>query len=184
MEQKYIDASTSSLKFNLFAFLIGIILFIVAALLYILLWGTNSLGDTFSIEGYSEGFTFLFFLLVGIWAHELLHGLGYIMGGVNRSELKYGFNWKNVIFYVSCKVPVTMKTYKLAGILPLIVLGVFPTLIALLFEGLGLLFFWSLTMLMMCSGDIYMLLRIRNFPLNSLVIEHPKRVGCYVLENN
>lgn len=183
MRQKYIDASTSFFKINFFGFLIGTIMFFIVIIIYILLWGVNSLANSLNIEGYFEGFLFTLFLIIGIFVHELLHGLGYIIGGIKKSDLVYGVNWKSMMPYISCKVPVSIKTYKLAGVLPFIILGVIPIIIALFFEGLGLLFFWALLMIMICSGDVFLFFKIRKFSASSFVVEHPKRVGCYILED-
>jgi hypothetical protein len=119
-------------------------------------------------------------LAAGIIVHEGLHGLGFLLGGAARSEVKFGIAWSKLMPYANCRAPMSARAYRVALALPGVGLGLLPA-------GVGLtLGWWEWTlfgtlMLGPAGGDAAVLWAIRRVPAKARVIDHPTEVGCRVL---
>jgi hypothetical protein len=83
--------------------------------------------------------------------------------------------------YVVCKTSTTVLRYKIAALLPLLFLGVFP-LIYGLWQRDSTVLIVSFFNIAACSGDVllyFLLLRLDN---DSLVTRHDQRVGFVVIK--
>jgi hypothetical protein len=119
-------------------------------------------------------------LVAGIFVHEGLHGLGYVLGGARLSEVRFGIAWSKLMPYATCRAPLSARAYRVAGALPGVVLGLLPALVGV---ALG---WWTWTLfgtLMVggAGGDAAVLWAIRRVPPRARVIDHPTEVGCRVL---
>ncbi len=85
---------------------------------------------------------FLYILIGGIIIHELLHGLtwGYFATNGLKS-IKFGVKWKFLTPYCHCKEPLKVKHYKIGGAMPLIIMGIIPSIIGLIIGHGGVLAF-------------------------------------------
>jgi Putative zincin peptidase len=116
----------------------------------------------------------------GLFVHEGLHGLGFLLGGARSSEVKFGIAWSKLMLYTSCRVPLSARAYRVAVALPGVVLGLLPALVGL---ALG---WWTWTlfgifMIGPAAGDAAVLWAIRAVPGKTRVVDHPTEVGCQVL---
>ncbi|MFW6364350.1 MAG: DUF3267 domain-containing protein, partial [Spirochaeta sp.] len=121
--------------------------------------------------------------LGGILIHELLHGItwGYFAPNGLKS-IKFGFKWKFVTPYCHCREPLKASHYKLGSAMPLLVLGVIPLLVGLIFGHGGFLafgFIFSFT----AGGDIIVLYMLRHIDNRSYVSDHPDKMGFKVSES-
>ena len=123
-------------------------------------------------------------IFIGIAVHELLHGIGwslFVENGFN--SIKFGFNWKFLAPYCHCRKPLKARHYKIGTALPLLVMGILPSLFAigsgnsspLLF---GIIFTWA------AGGDIISLFMMRNLDNDCYVCDHPDKMGFYVKLNH
>jgi len=126
----------------------------------------------------------LFLLLVvgGLAAHELIHGLAWMIAGHKPfSAIQFGFQWKTLTPYAHLKEPVEVNAYRIGGFMPGLLLGILPYLLSLL-TGNSALFWFSLLHTAGASGDFLILWLIRKVKSGRLVEDHPTHAGCYVIE--
>ena len=120
-------------------------------------------------------------VIVGVVAHEALHGLGAMLfGKVKKGDIHFGANLRSGVFYCHVGTPVTMKAYKAMLILPLLV-TLIPYALVIAFGGTCLLAAFSM-LLAGCAGDVAMTIGLcREKEKNRLVSDHPDTTAYYVL---
>jgi hypothetical protein len=121
-------------------------------------------------------------ILVGVLAHEALHAVGFLLlGRAPRAAVRIGFQRRTLTPFASCGAAVTAGAYRAASLLPALVLGVLPTVLAWLL-GSGGLVLWGWVMLALAGGDLAAVWAMRAVPRGVLVLDHPSRVGCRLAE--
>lgn len=143
------------------------------------LWGWAAL---FPAGGSLTEWAFLLPLLLvaGTVVHEGLHGAGYmIFGSVPRRLVRYGFRWRRLATHAHCGLPIAMGAYRLAVLLPAVVLGIAPA-VAGMALNLGWLTWSGCVLLGAAGGDVRLLWALRGFPAHSLVRDDPDEIGCTV----
>ena len=170
------DATISMRAANFIGFFMGMAGFMLVLSPYWLIWGDRPLPAQPSL-----GVVALVFI-VGIIVHELLHAVGYIfVGKAPRSSIKYGVQWKALTPYAHCAAPLPVNAYRVAVMLPGLVLGLIPALISLSIGSFWWLV-WSGIMLIGAGGDMAVLWAIRAVASEAWVRDHPSKVGCLVLK--
>lgn len=139
MENKKSEEYTRGMgKVNLITLLIMVPITEIILGLFLLIWDyvTFKIGK----EVFSDNS--LIYLLGGVVIHELLHGLtwGYFASNGLKS-IKFGVKWKYLTPYCHCKEPLKVKHYKIGGAMPLLVLGIIPSIIGLIIGHGGVLSF-------------------------------------------
>lgn len=120
---------------------------------------------------------FLLYFLGGIIIHELLHGLTWgHFASKGLKSIKFGVKWKFLTPYCHCKEPLKVKHYKLGGAMPLIIMGLIPSIIGLIIGHggvltFGIFFTWA------AGGDIIALFMLRKLDNNIYVSDHPEKMG-------
>ncbi len=143
---------------------------------YALLWGGLALLD--GVDRFSLPIVLLAFA-ASIVLHEALHGVGYLVaGGASRSSARFGV-W-DLTPYAHCAAPMPAHAYRTAVLLPLLVLGVLPGIVGLAF-GNATLTLYATLMTVSTAGDLLVVWAIRSVPGDTLVRDHPSRVGCEIL---
>lgn len=118
-------------------------------------------------------------MLVGV--HELLHAVGWHFAGqIGWREFHFGISWKTLSPYCHTRRPMSVRAYRIGTILPGIVLGIVPIIIATL-NGDAILAILGGIMTAGAVGDVYVLWLIRNLPAKAQVLDHPSRVGCTLI---
>jgi len=160
-------------KVNLIALLMIIPITAVIILPFILIWDY----ETFKTGKEIFDDYFLYVLIIGIIIHELLHGLtwGYFASNGLKS-IKFGVKWKFLTPYCHCKEPLKVKHYKIGGAMPLIVMGIIPSIIGLItghggILSFGIFFTWA------AGGDIIALFMLRKLDRDVYVSDHPEKMG-------
>jgi hypothetical protein len=174
-----LDRTTSMAAANLIAIVFALPLFGLMLPLFALLWswstlwqGLASLLDVFVL--------FVVLLVVGIVIHEALHSLGWqVFGKLPAGTVKFGVMWKVLTPYAHLTRPVPARVYRAGTMLPGLVLGILPLMIALL-SGSGWLFWIGLIFTQAAGGDFFILWLLRDVPAFWLVEDHPVRAGCRV----
>lgn len=129
----------------------------------------------------------LFFsvLILSFFVHELIHYFTflYFIKSENRNSLKLGFSSKYLAPYCYCSKMLEINKYRWAGIMPFVLLSFIPTLIAVITSSYLLLFF-GLISTVGCTGDLYMLYRLRIYKNGTMIKDHPSKIGCTVYLND
>ncbi len=176
----------SGVGVNLLAILITIPLCVGLVLLYKIFYPIQDLsfvGHFMETIFHKPSLTIVVYLLtipLGIIIHELLHGFAFARYANNGfGSVSFGFNLKAFALYAHCKVPLIKSQYIFAAILPGIVLGVVPLIISLFFGSI-LWYSWSMLFLISALGDILIVVRLINIPKESLISDHPSKIGCII----
>lgn len=172
------DLSISLIKANLYAFLTPLPFILLFSVNYIYIWGLESFSKGFIIFS----FRFLLVILIGIPIHEIIHWIVLIIGKKSAKNVKFGFHIKALCPYVSCKEPVAVQLYRIAIIMPGIILGILPSVYGII-TGDSLILLWGLVFIFAAGGDLLVLWLIRKVSIDEYVLDHPKKAGCYVIKS-
>ena len=174
------DLSISALKANLYA--IPIVLFSIICLVFpfVLIWDWQTFSRGF-LSLYLALPYFIIAFVLGAFLHEILHALGFlIFGKLEFSQVKIGIIWKFITPYAHCKVPLKASVYRIALLLPAILLGVVPTIVAIII-GKSWLLIYGTIFTVLAGGDILIFWIIKKVKSNELVKDHPEQCGCYII---
>ena len=174
---------------NIIWLIIIIFTLIIFGIPYFITWRENLFGiDNKLIMNSRDKFFFLLFLLLGIILHELIHIIFFVIFSKNKfKSIKFGIlPGINLLtpyrHYYHCKEILSIKQYRIAVIMPLLLLGIIPTVVSI-FIGCNLLFLCG-TILIIWVGSSDILIYIKTFKekKSSLILDHPSEVGYYVYE--
>lgn len=145
-------------------------------------------GTTYRETLYQNPALLLYFILlypILIILHELIHGVFfalYTKSGFKR--IKFGIIWKHFTPYCHCEEAIKAKHYGIALLMPTLLLGILPFFIGFIGESffavlIGVMMIWS------GMGDIMAFKLVQEVSSNTLVIDHPNKVGfLYEKEDN
>lgn len=130
---------------------------------------------------------FLLIFLLLIVVHEAIHGItwGYFASD-GRKSIEYGVIWQALTPYCTCSSPLTKKQYVWGALMPTIVLGFLPGVIAII-TGWEPLFLLSQFMILAGAGDFLIVARLLlHRPKNAQVIylDHPYECGLVAFLKN
>jgi hypothetical protein len=172
------DRSVSLLRANFVMVVFAVPAVIVPALLWYSFWGVERIEALFLDT--SIGLYLLFAVVVGIVVHEGLHAAAWAYAAsLPLRSIRFGFHWKTITPYAHCTVPMRARAYRIGAVTPLLVLGAFPMLVALI-NGSAALLAFSLFFIFAAGGDMLILWLIRDVPSDVYVEDHPTRAGCLV----
>lgn len=143
-------------------------------MIYASLWGTTSILAPFDQPAIG-GILLLISFPIGIMIHEVLHGLGYMLGGAPRSSVSIGL--VKLTAYCRCDAPISADAFRSAVMMPGIVLGVLPLAISLAF-GFGWLMLFGALMASTALGDVLILWALREVSSDAQII-YSREVGKY-----
>lgn len=122
----------------------------------------------------------LLILFISIVLHELIHGLTLVNFVSNGSKsIKYGFNLKYFVPFSTCKEAMQIKHYIIGLLMPAIILGFIPCIIATIIQSSGFLVY-GIIMTFAGGGDFIITKLLINEPKTDFVLDHPSKVGCYI----
>jgi len=149
---------------------------------FLLIWAPNLSKEAFKNLFLDWGFWFLPILIGGIVAHELIHGVTWaLFTSRGFRSIRFGVHWKMLTPYCHSKEALKAWQYRLGAIMPAIVLGFIPIIIAYLTGLVGLMGF-GMIFTLAAGGDFLILWLLRKAPKEALVEDHPSKPGCYVYE--
>lgn len=176
------DATVSMAFANGIALFLLPITFLLFLLPYQQIWTIEPLLSLFSSR--ANALALLTALILGVVFHELLHAVGFLLfGKAPASTLKFGFSWKGMAPYAHCHAPIRAKAYRISVWLPGILLGIMPGIMGLATGSGGLTLFGTI-MTIAAGGDLAVIWAIRSVPANALVLDHPSKPGCQLLQEN
>jgi Putative zincin peptidase len=179
------DLSVSMTTAGVYSLVFAVPLVLVLGLLYVLRWGLLSTPDGFTLDfgGVVNTLLLLVVFVVGVVVHEYIHALAWsYFGRKPLSAIKFGFQISTLTPYAHSLEPMEVNAYRLGPIMPALVLGILPSIIAILI-GNGWLLTFGLFFTAAAAGDMLILWLIRNVKAGTLVEDHPTQAGCYVIES-
>ena len=81
--------------------------------------------------------------------------------------------------YCHRKEPLNVSQYMIGAIMPAIILGFIPLILAIFIGNLGLLIF-GMFFTLAAGGDFLIINLIRKENKDDLVQDHPSEAGCYI----
>jgi hypothetical protein len=171
MKEKIITPNLRNLLLMIFvSVIVGVILFLYFTIRVDDIRETIKSLNLFILAG---GLIFCFFL------HELIHGIffaKFVKGGFK--SIKFGFLWKNLTPYCHCKEAVSVKNYRIAALMPTVILGFIPVVVGFVMNNFTVLFIGS-TMIIGGIGDFIAIWMCRDLNKNSMIMDHPDKLGFY-----
>jgi hypothetical protein len=172
-------------KANVFGILLLIPLLIIFGLPYYLFWHStmdlkSNLDSLFLRNIAFGGFYVLGALILGIIIHELIHGVTWAYYDRNGfRSIKIGVLWQYLTPYCHCKEPLTVRQYFIGAMMPAVIMGLIPMVVAIIIGHFGLLVF-GMVFTMAAAGDFLIINLIRKEKKDDLVLDHPSEAGCYI----
>ena len=173
--------SIDIVKANVFAVGIMVVSAIVFFVPFFMIWkDRKSLGEPLGGVGdwaLAVGLTF-----VGIVVHELIHGVTWAcFARSGWRSISFGVMWKLLTPYCHCSEPMRIPGYMAGAMMPCIVLGLVPAVVALCIGSLPLLV-WGIFFIAAAAGDIWMTWLLTKEDPHSLVLDHPSEAGFYIID--
>jgi len=172
----------TSLQANLYA--IPLAIFIIAALYipFILIWSVTPLMKVLYSPFISLKVFLPVFILLAL-LYEIIHWLAFRWAGkIDATHLKIGFQWKTLTPYAHCDASMPAYAYRISLILPALLLGIIPSIVALIF-GISWLLIYGIIFTIVGGGDFIILWLIRKVKKDQLLQDHPSRCGCKAIDN-
>lgn len=168
-------------KANGFALAIMAVSAVVLLVLFFLIWHDRKSMVELIGNGI-EWFVAFPAIFVGIVVHELIHGLTWACFVKNGwKSISFGVMWKLLTPYCHCDEPMHIPGYMMGAMMPCIVLGIIPAIIALCIGNLPLLA-WGILFISAAAGDIWMTWLLTKENKKSMVLDHPTEAGFYIIE--
>ncbi len=178
------------MKANWQSLILMVILIPVYGLPYWLVWHdqlTLSKLKSF-LEGLSEGslivgpLAVFLTMVVGIVVHELLHGVTWAYYAKHGwQSIRFGIFWKMLAPYAHCTEAVPVRHYLKAVLMPGLVLGLMPAIVAIVIGSLGwLLFGWFFTVA--AVGDLLMARMLIQENPDALAEDMSDAAGFWIYE--
>ncbi len=166
---------------NIFSIIILIPITLIYGLPYYLIWANELFFKNFSFhKTVGSSFIFLLVLIIGIVAHELIHGIVFALFAKRGfKSIKFGVMWKMLTPYCHCNEPLKVRQYIIGALMPAIVLGLIPAVFAIVMGNISLLIF-GIFFTMAGAGDFLVSYALRKEKGDTLVEDHPSEAGCYV----
>jgi hypothetical protein len=131
-------------------------------------------------------FVYILVLIPLVVAHELIHGVFFSIFVKNKfKSIKFGIMPAQKLFspYCHCKEKIKINHYRIEIIMPLIVLGIIPTIISIII-GKTVLLFFGIILIACASGDILIFIKTLKEKNNIWIYDLPTDGGYYIYRNN
>ncbi len=180
---KKTDLTVSIVKANVFALILGVPVLVLGFLLFLQI-NHDLIRVRFGLPG-TIGFVAALIVLTVI--HELVHGATWgLLSGNHFRDIEFGFIKESLTPYCTCTRPLSKGKYILGALMPLIVCGIIPSVVALAADFF-VLYLLGLIMIIGASGDImivFMILTHRTRAKDVLFMDHPTQAGGVVFEKD
>lgn len=115
-----------------------------------------------------------------IIAHEGVHALTFILTGAPKGSVRFGAIPKKFMVYCTTSKPMSVKSYEVSLVTPLIFTGIIPWVVATVFLNpvYSILF---AGMISGAAGDVMMLLELKKHKEATLILDHPKAPAFYLM---
>lgn len=176
--EEHDDHSVSLLKANVLMLYFAVPAVLLLGGAYAWRWGAHRF--VWALHG--SALVMAVAVLAGIVAHEAIHGLTWkIAARKPAGTISFGMNWKLLTPYAHCSEPMTARAYRIGAAMPLLLLGVLPSLLGIA-GGEPALMLFGLFFTFAAGGDMLVLWLLRGVPADAMVEDHPVRAGCWVID--
>ena len=162
---------------------VAVIIMLVAAALFLslffLIWREpRPTRELFTI---GWGWFFIIFL-VGIIVHELIHGITWsFFAKRGWRSVSFGVMWKLLTPYCHCSEPLPIRGYMAGALMPFILMGLLPAIVALFIGNLSLLTL-GIIFIAAAAGDLWMSWLLTKERPDCMVLDHPTEAGYYIID--
>lgn len=134
---------------------------------------------------FSLNYSYFIFIIILVVTHELLHGFTWAMFTESKfKSIEFGFKIKSLCPYCTCGEQLIKWQYILGVIMPCLVIGVIPAVIAVVCNSIY--WFWvALLMIVASGGDLIVTIKVLAYKTNSrnvIFMDHPTDIGFIVFE--
>ena len=171
---------------NIFGIIVFMFTCIIFGIPYILLWYNKGNFTFFTFSFFENNILnnifFVFIFLLGIFLHEFIHGIFFAKYSKNKfKSIKYGILPKEKLFtpYCHCMEILEINHYRVAIIMPTIILGIIPVIISFVIGNFSLLTLGLIFITVGC-GDILMLLKLIKEKKDILIYDLPDDAGFII----
>ena len=181
-------------KANVFGLILTVAAFLLAGILWYLIWGGIDINDLFGETTAPEDtkseplwvivklFAAMVALIAGAAIHELVHGMTWAMYAKKGwKSISFGVIWKLLTPYCHCDEPLKVREYIIGVLMPLLIVGIIPMILGLCLQSIFLTFFGALY-IGGAAGDIMVVALLRHEPAENKVLDHPSEAGCLIYE--
>lgn len=177
------ELTISASKAQIYALVFVIPILITFGLPFHFFWPENLSERNFSVS-IPNGFIIFIIIIIGIIVHELIHGITWaIFTRKGFKSIHFGVMWKSLTPFCHCSEPLTKNQYIAGGVMPAVVLGFLPSVIAIVTGNLSILLL-GLFFTFAAGGDFLIIWMLRNENRKSLIQDHPTMVGCYIFDGD
>ena len=132
-------------------------------------------------EDFWKFFPSLFLLIV---VHELLHAAGALFSrNTTFRDIHFGFNIKWLVPYCHCSTSLTVGTYRIVLLLPLIITVPLAFLVLWADPAKWTVFLVGTTVAG-CTIDVLMFFKLRSYDKHFIIKDHPSKPCCEVFFSN
>ena len=190
LEENYIreEMKVNIIFANIFGIIVLIISIIIFGLPFYFIW-LREVGNIIIVNhdiGLQERLlniaVFFAIFIPGIAIHELIHGVFFSISAKNKFKaVKFGILPAKKLFtpYCHCKEKLRVNQYRIAIVMPFLIMGIVPTIISIFLGNITLLLLGILFIVVGC-GDILILTKTRMIEKDSWISDHPSEVGFFV----
>lgn len=164
------EKTISVLKANIFAFLTAGPIAIICFVIFYLQFPEHDY-----VLSQESSLIFLLAMIVSIFVHEILHGIGWGIFCRSKKSISFGVMWKQLTPYCTCAEPLTYTKYLIGSLIPFFILGIVMFMIALFTESTVCLYL-SLINILSAGGDTTISLLLWNHR-KDIIVDHPTKVG-------
>jgi len=177
-KQHTISANTG----NLFSIGLMLIIMPVMILLFGMIWKFNTQGLT---ERSLSNLKYVLIIFVaGVIIHELIHGMTAAWyAGLGWKNIRFGVQWKSFTPYCHSTLPMSASKYRYVVVMPLIILGIIPYIIALI-NGSGWFLTTGILFTVTAAGDMIILWMMRKLKGPELIQDHPTEIGFLIIDQS
>ena len=128
---------------------------------------------------------FIVALVALIVVHELIHGLTWSFFAPNGfKDIEFGIMMDSLTPYCTCATPLKKGAYITGALMPMVVLGIIPTIVAFV-SGNMLLLYIGIIMIDAAAGDVMIVTKVLLHKAKSddnLIYDHPTEAGSVIFE--
>jgi len=167
-------------KANFYSLVFLVPVLLVFYIPFSIIWGYNINLDSFRMILLEYGFLFFGLLILGIFVHELIHGITWAMyAEKGLRSISFGFNFSAFSPYCHCNELLKIRHYRKGTIMPGILTGILPSIVGLLSGNLMILLL-GIIFTLAAGSDFLFIWLLRKETKVSLVLDHPDELGCFI----
>lgn len=155
--------STTSKNKKTYVYKMNLIPANILSIVILILCGVLALCFKINIFRFKNWFLVFIFIILYLMLHELLHGIGYFLGGTKRKYITYGIELEKGIFYAMAYSKLTKKNILISLQMPFMVIGVITFIIGVIFN-IPLLVLLSVVNISGASMDLAMFIYFLRLP--------------------